>query len=51
MPMIYVSSKTKILIDKITEALRKNTNTPARILKADAVHAAIEEYAKKIGAK
>jgi hypothetical protein len=49
--MIYVSDKTKVLLDKIVETLRKNTNTPARILKTDAVHAAIEEYAKKLGAK
>ncbi|MBS7288874.1 MAG: hypothetical protein KIH01_09120 [Candidatus Freyarchaeota archaeon] len=50
MPMIYVSEKTKDLL-KIVEALRKNTNTPARILKTDAIHAAIEEYAKKLGVK
>jgi methionine aminopeptidase len=51
MPMIYVSEKTKDLLDKIVEALRKNTNTPARILKTDAIHAAVEEYAKKLGVK
>ena len=49
--MIYISDKTKILLDKIVEALRKNTNTPARILKTDAIYAAIEEYAKKLGVK
>jgi len=49
--MIYVSDKTRILLDKIVEALRKNTNIPARILKTDAIHAAIEEYAKKLGVK
>ncbi|MEM3387011.1 MAG: hypothetical protein QXN08_04995 [Nitrososphaerales archaeon] len=51
MPMIYISEKTKDLLDKIVEALRKNTNTPARILKTDAIHAAVEEYAKKLGVK
>jgi len=51
MPMIYVSEKTKILLDKIVESLRKNTNTPARILKTDAIHAAVEEYARKLGVK
>jgi len=49
MPMIYVSDKTKILLDKVIETLRKNTNTPARILKADAIHVAVEDYARKIG--
>ncbi len=33
----------------IVEALKKNTNTPARILKTDAIHAAVEEYARKLG--
>jgi hypothetical protein len=51
MPMIYVSDKTEKLLEKIIEYFRKNTNTPGRILKADAVHAAIEEYAKKLGVK
>ena len=51
MPMVYISDKTEILLDKIIESLRKNTNTPARILKTDAIYAAIDEYAKKIGAK
>jgi len=51
MPMIYVSDRTKILLDKIIEALRKNTNTPARVLKTDAIHVAIEEYARKLGVK
>ena len=51
MPMIYVSDKTKILLDRIVEALQENTTTPARILKTDAIHAAVEEYAKKIGVK
>jgi len=49
--MIYVSDKTKILLDEIVEILRKNTNTPARILKTDAIHAAVEEYARKLGVK
>jgi len=47
--MIYVSERTRILLDRIIECLRKNTNTPARILKTDAIHAAVEEYAKKLG--
>ena len=51
MPMIYISDKTKILLDKVVESLRKNTNTPARILKTDAIHAAVEEYARKLGVK
>jgi len=51
MPMVYVSERTKKLLEKIVEILRKNTNTPARIVKSDAIHAAVEEYAKKLGVK
>lgn len=49
--MIYVSEKTVRLIKKLTEHLRKNTDTPGRILKTDVVHAALEEYVKKLGLK
>jgi hypothetical protein len=51
MPMVYVSERTRKLLEKIVETLRKNTNTPARIVKSDAIHAAVEEYAKKLGVK
>lgn len=51
MPMIYVSKKTLHIIQDILEHLRKNSDTPGRILKTDVVHAALEEYAKKIGLK
>ena len=49
--MIYVSERTEKLLEKIIEYLRKNTNSPGRILKTDAIHAAIEEYAKKLGVR
>lgn len=48
MPMIYVSKETESLIEKVIEHLRKNANTPGRILKTDVIHAAIEEYLKKL---
>jgi hypothetical protein len=51
MPMVYVSERTKKLLEKIVEILRKNINTPARIVKSDAIHVAVEEYAKKLGVK
>gem|GEM_PF-1311607 len=51
MPMVYVSERTRRLLEKIVETLRKNTNTPARIVKSDAIHAAVGEYAKKLGVK
>lgn len=49
MPMVYVSEKTTQLIKELTEHLRKNSNTPGRILKTDVIHAALEEYARKLG--
>ena len=47
--MTYVSQKTTRLIEEVIEHLRKNANTPGRILKTDVIHAALEEYAKKLG--
>ena len=49
MPMIYVSKKTVDLIDEIMNHFIENKKSPARFVKADIVHAAIEEYAKKLG--
>lgn len=49
LPMIYVSEKTVRLIEKMIEHLRKNANTPGRILKTDVIHVALEDYAKKLG--
>jgi len=46
--MIYVSDKTLRLIQEIEEFLRKNVNTPGRVLRTDVIHAALEEYAKKL---
>jgi len=46
--MVYVSERTFQLIRKILEYLRKNANTPGRILKTDVIHVALEEYAKKL---
>lgn len=51
MPMIYVSDKTLRLILEIEEFLRKNVNTPGRVLRTDIIHAALEEYAKKLNLK
>jgi len=46
--MIYVSKETDSLIEKVIEHLRKNANTPGRILKTDVIHIAIEDYAKRL---
>jgi len=52
MPMIYIADKTVDLIDKIMKHFMKNTNNmPSRVVKADVIHVALEEYAKKIGLK
>jgi len=49
--MIYVSRKTLSLLERIIEHLKRNTSSPARILKTDVIHAAIEEYAQKMVVK
>jgi hypothetical protein len=49
MPMIYVSEKTARQLDELSEYLRKNTNSPVRVLKTDVISAALTEYAKKVG--
>ncbi len=49
--MIYVSKETARLLDKIVEHLRKNTDTPGRILKTDVIYTALYEYAGKLGLK
>jgi len=51
MPMVYVSKGTLRLLNDLLEYLQKNTNVPSRVLKADVIHAALEEYAKKLGLK
>ena len=49
MPMIYVSKKTQDLIYKITKHFIKNKSGPTRVVQADVIHAAIAEYAEKLG--
>jgi hypothetical protein len=39
------------LLNDLLEHLQKNASTPSRVLKADVIHAALEEYAKKAGMK
>lgn len=52
MPMIYVTDETEKLIDTIVATLKKGVNNmPSRIVKADVVHVAVSEYAKKLGMK
>lgn len=51
MPMVYVSKGTIKILNSIVEHLQKNTGPPSRILKADVIHIALEEYAKIIGVK
>ena len=51
MPMVYVSERTLELIERIFEHLRKNTSAPSRVVKADVIHVAVDEYAKKLGLK
>jgi len=49
MPMVYVSKRTLTLIDKVLEYVQRNTSAPSRVLKADVLYAALQEYAKKLG--
>lgn len=50
--MIYVADKTVDLIERIVRHFRKNTdNVPSRVVKADVIHVALEEYAKKFDLK
>jgi len=50
MPTLYVSDQTAHLLESIVADLRKGTNnTPSRIVKADVIHMALSEYAKKLG--
>jgi hypothetical protein len=49
--MVYVSQSTLRLLKDLLEHLQKNTSVPSRVLKADVIHAALEEYAKKVGMK
>lgn len=51
MPMVYISKDTLKILNAVVEHLQKNTGPPSRILKADVIHAALEEYAKIIGVK
>ena len=51
MPMVYISKSTFKLLDEIVEYLQKNAKPPNRILKADVIRIALEEYANKIGVK
>jgi len=52
MPMIYVADKTVALLGKMLEHFRKNSdNVPSRVIKADVIHVALEEYAKKLSLK
>lgn len=49
MPMVYVSKETSELMDRILKFLQEKTRGPGRVLKADVIHQAIEEYAEKLG--
>jgi len=51
MPMVYVSKRTLELIEQVFEHLRKNTAAPSRIMKADVIHTALDEYVRKMGLK
>jgi len=51
MPMVYISKRTLIMLDDILEYLKENTEVPSRVLKADVIQVALEEYAKKLGLK
>jgi len=51
MPMVYVSERTLELIEQVFDHLRKNTSAPSRVMKADVIHVAIDEYAKTLGLK
>jgi hypothetical protein len=51
MPMVYVSKKSLRLLNELLEYLQRNTSTPGRVLKADVIHAALEDYAKKLGVR
>ncbi|MDH5782584.1 MAG: hypothetical protein OEZ35_02815 [Candidatus Bathyarchaeota archaeon] len=51
MPMVYVSERTLELIELVFEHLRKNIDAPSRVVKADVIHIAIDEYARKLGLK
>jgi len=49
--MVYISQRSLRLLNDLLENLQKNTSVPSRVLKADVIHAALEEYAKKVGVK
>jgi len=46
--MVYVSKRTLALIEKVLEHVQKNTSAPSRVLKAEVIYAALQEYAKKL---
>jgi hypothetical protein len=51
MPMVYISKDTLKILNALVEHIQRNTSPPSRVLKADVIHAALEEYAKTIGIK
>lgn len=51
MPMVYVSKKTLGLLETVFEHVQRNTSAPSRVVKADVINIALEEYAKKLGLK
>ena len=51
MPMVYVSDNAERLLKDLMEHLDKNKTAPSRVLKADVIQAALEEYSKKVGLK
>jgi len=51
MPMVYISKKSIKLLNELLGYLRKNTSAPGRVLKADVIHAALEDYAQKLGVR
>jgi hypothetical protein len=50
--MIYVADRTVALLGEMVEHFKKNSvNVPSRVIKADVIHIALEEYAQKLGLK
>ncbi|MEM2146374.1 MAG: hypothetical protein QW279_13505 [Candidatus Jordarchaeaceae archaeon] len=49
--MVYISKDTLKILNAVVEHLQRNTSPPSRILKADVIHTALQEYAKMMGIK
>lgn len=49
--MVYISKDALKILNAVMEHLQRNTSPPSRVLKADVIHAALQEYAKMMGIK